>query len=63
MLAQEIALLGYRYVEEMKARAAKHKPAAKWIVDKMLRNAWWVGGVGGWVGGWFWAIPGGSPAP
>lgn len=33
-------MVGYRYVEEMRGRAAKHKPGAKWVVDKMLRNAW-----------------------
>ncbi|GAB4823620.1 hypothetical protein N2152v2_010666 [Parachlorella kessleri] len=41
--ASEIARVGYRYVEEMKGRAAKHKPGAERFVDKMLRNAWNIG--------------------
>ena len=45
--AARIAAVGRRYLEEMRARVPADKAGATWIVDKMLRNIWWVGGRAG----------------
>ena len=51
--AERIAAVGGRYMQEMRGRLPPEREGARWIVDKMLRNAWWVGGwVGRWVGWW-----------
>eukprot|EP00887_Chlorella_sp_A99_P000461 scaffold17.g461.t1 len=41
--AADIAAVGRRYVAEMRARLPAEHKGVRWIVDKMLRNAWNVG--------------------
>jgi hypothetical protein len=40
--AARIAAVGGRYIKEMRERLPPERAGARWFVDKMLRNAWWV---------------------
>ncbi|KAL4439889.1 hypothetical protein ABPG75_002890 [Micractinium tetrahymenae] len=41
--AARIALVGRKYLDEMRGRLPEDRRGARWVVDKMLRNMWNIG--------------------